>query len=265
MTIPHMKYAVSKTSENKVSNTVSPTQDKDAIRKQPDDIINNDEPSHKKIKVAQPDSLKETNTTDTLGHTKAALGEVASMELKPTNDMDPLAVSAASVVSMSNDVLKPETPKGPIIISKNPSNGIFYGPSFTKRESLNARMFLKYYGAHKFLDTYLPEDLNSLYIYYLIKLLGFEVKDQALIGTINSIVHINSQERVQDLGSAISVTNVEDPLAKKQTVRLIKDLQRAINKVLCTRLRLSNFFTIDHFIQKLHTARKILVLPGAGV
>ncbi|CAF1555694.1 Sir2p [Saccharomyces cerevisiae PE-2] len=265
MTIPHMKYAVSKTSENKVSNTVNPTQDKDAIRKQPDDIINNDEPSHKKIKVAQPDSLRETNTTDTLGHTKAALGEVASMELKPTNDMDPLAVSAASVVSMSNDVLKPETPKGPIIISKNPSNGIFYGPSFTKRESLNARMFLKYYGAHKFLDTYLPEDLNSLYIYYLIKLLGFEVKDQALIGTINSIVHINSQERVQDLGSAISVTNVEDPLAKKQTVRLIKDLQRAINKVLCTRLRLSNFFTIDHFIQKLHTARKILVLTGAGV
>ncbi|CAI6545994.1 AAB_G0008570.mRNA.1.CDS.1 [Saccharomyces cerevisiae] len=265
MTIPHMKYAVSKTSENKVSNTVSPTQDKDAIRKQPDDIINNDEPSHKKIKVAQPDSLKETNTTDPLGHTKAALGEVASMELKPTNDMDPLAVSAASVVSMSNDVLKPETPKGPIIISKNPSNGIFYGPSFTKRESLNARMFLKYYGAHKFLDTYLPEDLNSLYIYYLIKLLGFEVKDQALIGTINSIVHINSQERVQDLGSAISVTNVEDPLAKKQTVRLIKDLQRAINKVLSTRLRLSNFFTIDHFIQKLHTARKILVLTGAGV
>ena len=265
MTIPHMKYAVSKTSENKVSNTVSPTQDKDAIRKQPDDIINNDEPSHKKIKVAQPDSLRETNTTDPLGHTKAALGEVASMELKPTNDMDPLAVSAASVVSMSNDVLKPETPKGPIIISKNPSNGIFYGPSFTKRESLNARMFLKYYGAHKFLDTYLPEDLNSLYIYYLIKLLGFEVKDQALIGTINSIVHINSQERVQDLGSAISVTNVEDPLAKKQTVRLIKDLQRAINKVLCTRLILSNFFTIDHFIQKLHTARKILVLTGAGV
>ncbi|CAI4872090.1 CKB_collapsed_G0008510.mRNA.1.CDS.1 [Saccharomyces cerevisiae] len=248
MTIPHMKYAVSKTSENKVSNTVSPTQDKDAIRKQPDDIINNDEPSHKKIKVAQPDSLRETNTTDPLGHTKAALGEVASMELKPTNDMDPLAVSAASVVSMSNDVLKPETPKGPIIISKNPSNGIFYGPSFTKRESLNARMFLKYYGAHKFLDTYLPEDLNSLYIYYLIKLLGFEVKDQALIGTINSIVHINSQERVQDLG-----------------IRLIKDLQRAINKVLCTRLRLSNFFTIDHFIQKLHTARKILVLTGAGV
>lgn len=113
-----MKYAVSKTSENKVSNTVSPTQDKDAIRKQPDDIINNDEPSHKKIKVAQPDSLRETNTTDPLGHTKAALGEVASMELKPTNDMDPLAVSAASVVSMSNDVLKPETPKGPIIISK---------------------------------------------------------------------------------------------------------------------------------------------------
>ncbi|CAI4037861.1 hypothetical protein SMKI_04G1950 [Saccharomyces mikatae IFO 1815] len=265
MTIPHMNHAVSKTTENKVSNTVSSTQDQNAIRKQPDDIINNGEPSHKKPKIVQPALFTENNTTDKPGYTKAALKEVASMELKPASGMDPLAVSTASVVSMSNDILKPETPKGPIVISKNSSSGVFYGPSFTKRESVNARMFLKYYGAHRFLDTYLPENLNSLYIYYLIKLLGFEVKDQALIGTINSIVHITPPEHLQDLERTVSVINMEEPLARKQTVRLIKDLQRAINKVLCTRLRLSNFFTIDHFIQKLHSARKILVLTGAGV
>ncbi|CAI4328071.1 BAM_G0008500.mRNA.1.CDS.1 [Saccharomyces cerevisiae] len=43
---------------------------------------------------------------------------------------------------------------------------------------------------------------------------ALKLKIKRLSGTINSIVHINSQERVQDLGSAISVTNVEDPLAK---------------------------------------------------
>ncbi|EHN03265.1 Sir2p [Saccharomyces cerevisiae x Saccharomyces kudriavzevii VIN7] len=265
MTIPHMNHAVSKNAKNKVSSAICPTQDRNRIRKQPDDNIINELSSHKKPKASHPNSLMEPKTTDKHERTQAALEDVASLQLRPADDMDPVTVSAASVVSMSNDVLKPETPKGPIIIGKNTLSGIFYGPSFSKGESLNARMFLKYYGAHKFLDTYLPENLNSLYIYYLIKLLGFEVKDQALIGTINSIVHISPPEHPQDSKNTISVTNVEDPLAKKQTVRLIKDLQRAINKVLCTRLRLSNFFTVDHFVQKLHTAQKILVLTGAGV
>ncbi|CAI4057697.1 NAD-dependent histone deacetylase SIR2 SKDI_04G2000 [Saccharomyces kudriavzevii IFO 1802] len=265
MTIPHMNHAVSKNAKNKVSSAICPTQDRNGIRKQPDDNIVNELSSHKKPKASHPNSLMKPKTTDKHERTQAALEDVASLQLRPADDMDPVTVSAASVVSMSNDVLKPETPKGPIIIGKNTLSGIFYGPSFSKGESLNARMFLKYYGAHKFLDTYLPENLNSLYIYYLIKLLGFEVKDQALIGTINSIVHISPPEHPQDSKNTISVTNVEDPLAKKQTVRLIKDLQRAINKVLCTRLRLSNFFTVDHFVQKLHTAQKILVLTGAGV
>ncbi|CAI4059606.1 hypothetical protein SUVZ_04G2000 [Saccharomyces uvarum] len=265
MTIPHMNHAILKNSKNKVSNTVSSTQDQNAVRKQPDEVIDNGEPLPKKLKMPQAGFSMASNKADNQEYAQAAVGQVASMELKPASDMDPTAVSAASAASMSNEVLKPETPLGPIIIGKNTSNGIFYGPSFTKRESLNARMFLKYYGAHEFLDTYLPEELNSLYVYYLIKLLGFEVKDQALISNINSIVHTSTPEHIQDSENTVSATNVEDPLAKKQTVRLIKDLQRAINKVLCTRLRLSNFFTIDHFIQKLHTAKRILVLTGAGV
>ncbi|CAI1904719.1 hypothetical protein SEUBUCD646_0D02020 [Saccharomyces eubayanus] len=265
MTIPHMNHAVSKNSKNKVSNTVSSTQDQNAVKKQPDEVVDSGEPLPKKLKVPLAGFSMASNKADNREYAQAAVGQVASMELKPASDMDPTAVSAASAASMSNEVLKPETPQGPIIIGKNTSTGVFYGPSFTKRESLNARMFLKYYGAHEFLDTYLPEELNSLYVYYLIKLLGFEVKDQALIRNINTIVHTSTPENIQDSENTISATNVEDPLAKKQTVRLIKDLQRAINKVLCTRLRLSNFFTIDHFIQKLHTAKRILVLTGAGV
>ncbi|EJS44393.1 sir2p [Saccharomyces arboricola H-6] len=265
MTIPHMNHAVSKNTKNKVSNAVGSTQDQNVIWTGPDAVIGNDEPLHKKPKMSQLNSLTETNAADKHVHTQVALGQVAAMELRPSNDTGPVAASAASIASLSNDVLRPEVPQGPIMIGKNESNGIFYGPSFTKRQSLNARMFLKYYGAHKFLDTYLPEEVNSLYIYYLIKLLGFEVKDQALIGTIKTMVQIASPEHLQDFENITSVTNMEDPLAKKQTVRLIKDLQRAINKVLCTRLRLSNFFTIDHFIQKLHTAKNVLVLTGAGV
>ncbi|CAD6644942.1 BJ4_G0034390.mRNA.1.CDS.1 [Saccharomyces cerevisiae] len=56
-----------------------------------------------------------------------------------------------------------------------------------------------------------------------------------------------------------------DPLEKKHAVKLIKDLQKAINKVLSTRLRLPNFNTIDHFTATLRNAKKILVLTGAGV
>lgn len=57
----------------------------------------------------------------------------------------------------------------------------------------------------------------------------------------------------------------EDPLEKKHAVRLIKDLQKAMNKVLSTRIRLTNFHTIDDFVAKLKTAKKIIVLTGAGI
>lgn len=159
-----------------------------------------------------------------------------------------------------DDVLTPITPNRPVSIGKDRKTGKYIFSSITKDDSLNARMFLKYHGLRKFLDTYLPEELNSLYLYFLIKLLGFEIKDREMINAIHSYV-----ESSPSPDADLTFTAVEDPLEKRHAVRLIKDLQKAINKVLCTRLRLSNFSTVDTFVKRLQSAKKILVLTGAGV
>lgn len=171
-----------------------------------------------------------------------------------------LPTISESGVDGKNDILTPRTPKKPIEISKSKKTGKYVLPSITKDDSINARMFLKYHGLRKFLDTYLPEELNSLYLYFLIKLLGFEIKDREMISAIHSFV----QPRAED-EEETPVTTFEDPLEKKHAVRLIKDLQKAINKVLSTRLRLPNFSTVDTFVERLKSAKKILVLTGAGV
>lgn len=157
-------------------------------------------------------------------------------------------------------VLAPRTPSRPIEISRSKRTGKYIFPSITKDDSINARMFLKYHGLRQFLDTYLPEELNSLYLYFLIKLLGFEIKDREMMSAIHNFVEprVVGEEEV-------SVTTFEDPLEKRHAVRLIKDLQKAINKVLSTRLRLPNFSTVDVFVEGLKNAKKILVLTGAGV
>lgn len=160
--------------------------------------------------------------------------------------------------------LKPQFPKHSVLIQKNMKNNKYVLPSFTKEDSLNAKMFLKYYGLTKFLDTYLPEQLNSVYIFFLLKLLSHEIKDKDIVLILNDIVSTDEQEASENL-VPWSTDDFEDPLEKKQVVRLIKDLQRAINKVLSTRLRLSNFYKLDHFVDKLRKANKILVLTGAGV
>lgn len=162
------------------------------------------------------------------------------------------------------DVLAPVSPKEPIKIGKDTISNKYVFPLISKDDSINARMFLKYYGLRKFLDTYLPEELNSLHIYFLIKLLGFEIKDREMMNAIYKYVAPTSSLPMLD-ETNLSFDNFDDPLEKKHAVRLIKDLQKAINKVLCTRLRLSNFSTIDAFVKKLKTAKRILVLTGAGV
>ena len=161
-----------------------------------------------------------------------------------------------------NEILKPITPNRPIGIARNLFTGKYLLPSVTKDDILNARMFLKYYGRRKFLDTYLPDELNSLYLYFLIKLLGFEIKDQRLIQSIKS--SLQEEGGVED-ETALSFNDIGDPLSKRQIVRLIKDLQKAMNNILYTRIRLLNFSTIDDFVSRLHTAKNIIVLTGAGV
>ena len=176
--------------------------------------------------------------------------------------------------SKANESLKPRTPREPIRIGRNNKDGKYVFPKIKKEDTQNARMFLKYYGLRKFLDTYLPEELNSLYVYYLIKLLGFDLKDKDVINAVNAYIspmtldtatsdNNNNNNNLKE--NDLTYEEFEDPLEKRHAVRLIKDLQKAINKVLSTRLRLSNFYTLEHFIDKLKKAKKILVLTGAGV
>ncbi|CCF58810.1 hypothetical protein KAFR_0F02130 [Kazachstania africana CBS 2517] len=164
--------------------------------------------------------------------------------------------------STTNKSLKPIEPKNPILILKNKLNNKYLLPDITREDTLNARMCLKYYGIRQFLDKYLPDELNSLYLYFLIKLLGFELKDTILLKAISMNVQQNSTEiNVSDLSS----TQIDDPLDKRQTVQLIKDLQKAFNKILATRIRLLSFNRIEDLVTKLHSASNIIVLTGAGV
>ncbi|SJM87795.1 probable NAD-dependent histone deacetylase SIR2 [Zygosaccharomyces bailii] len=161
------------------------------------------------------------------------------------------------------DVLAPVAPQQQISIGKDRQTNKYVFPHIGRDDLVNARMFLKYYGLRKFLDSYLPEELNSLYIYFLIKLLGFEIKDREMMSAIYK--HAELPDPNAPPKKDLIYTDFEDPLEKRHAVRLIKDLQKAINKVLCTRLRLSNFTTPDAFVDRLKSANRILVLTGAGV
>ncbi|CEP61235.1 NAD-dependent histone deacetylase SIR2 LALA0_S02e09780g [Lachancea lanzarotensis] len=172
----------------------------------------------------------------------------------------------------------PADPAPAVEITRNPLTGKYRFPFISKEESLAARSYLKYHGSGRFLDSHLPEDLNSLYIYHLIKLLGFQIKDKQLLGAVQAVSEnetlpqgtVSSAEFQQPNGKEKSQDPDEsdyfdDPLEKKHAVRLIKDLQKAMNKVLSTRMRLANFHSLDHFVEKLKTAKKVLILTGAGI
>ncbi|KAK5780890.1 NAD-dependent histone deacetylase SIR2 PWA37_003547 [Arxiozyma heterogenica] len=157
-------------------------------------------------------------------------------------------------------ISKPVTPIKPIGIAKNVVTGKYVFPDINKEDIWNARMFLKYYGVRTFLDKYLPNELNSLYLYFLIKLLGFESKDRVLVRLIQQHIESSVSE-----DNKYSYTDIDDPLEKKYTVKLIKDLQKAMNKILASRMRLLNFYNVDHFVVALKEAKNIIVLTGAGV
>ncbi|CAL9734708.1 NAD-dependent histone deacetylase Sir2p [Monosporozyma servazzii] len=212
-------------------------------------------------------SNKKPRSNETSDTSTASPGE--KFEDDQEDDLEDKAsiqIPYGGIRSKENEILKPKIPKEPVRIGKNPDDEKYVFPKITKEDTQNARMFLKYYGLRKFLDTYLPEELNSLYVYYLIKLLGFELKDKDVMNAVHEYI----SPLIHDLSStirqrALNYEEFEDPLEKRHAVRLIKDLQKAINKVLSTRLRLSNFFKLDHVIDKLENANKILVLTGAGV
>lgn len=159
------------------------------------------------------------------------------------------------------EVLIPKEPATPILIGRNVEDGKFVTMSFTRQDTHNACMYLKYYGLKKFWTAYLPPEINSLHLYFMIRLLGFELKDR----DVSNQVFKNVEEWKRHKKYTISYADMNDPLDKKATVLLIKNIYKAINKVLCSRMRLMNFFTIDHVVDRLLKAKRVLVLTGAGI
>lgn len=158
----------------------------------------------------------------------------------------------------------------PSILGKDKATGKFIFPAISKDDVMNARLFLKNNDLKTFLEFFLPAEVNSIYIYFMIKLLGFDVKDKELFMALNSNITSTKERKINGIATLphADIDNKDgltDPLEKKHAVKLIKDLQKAINKVLSTRLRLPNFTTIDNLTATLHNAKKILVLTGAGV
>ncbi|EDO15541.1 hypothetical protein Kpol_479p29 [Vanderwaltozyma polyspora DSM 70294] len=156
----------------------------------------------------------------------------------------------------------------PVIIGKNLNTGKFIIHPFDKDETLTAKFYLKKFGLRQFLEAYLPDELTSLHLYYLIKLLGYELKDQQLLNLISSIIDVsldyNSADGV-DNKSLIIYNNFNDPLKKEFIARILKDFQSVISRVIHTPLRRPHYMTIEKFIAKLKSAKKIIVLTGAGI
>lgn len=123
-----------------------------------------------------------------------------------------IQIPYGGIRSKENEILKPKTPEEPVKIGKNPKDDKYVFPKITKEDTQNARMFLKYYGLRKFLDTYLPEELNSLYVYYLIKLLGFELKDKDVLSAVLIYVSpVYSDSSTSALSKSLNYEEFEDP------------------------------------------------------
>lgn len=104
-----------------------------------------------------------------------------------------------------------------------------------QRTIYETRKFLKTQGIMAFLQEYLPATALSENILGLIVKLGF-------------------------------VPRNIPPLAQGENLlQLIKLLHMAMKRVRQLRARLENFYTVDHVLDKLRSAKRILVVTGAGI
>lgn len=218
------------------------------------------------------DAVGDVTASETGRTTTSAGTEIKVNDAKSPSNENGNGTNTADDVEQSSNAEKeylPVKPENPIHLEKDPVSGKYIFPAITKEDSLNARSYLKHFGSTAFLNDYLPEDLNSLYVYHMIKLLGFQIKDKDLMSAIQEVAQTPESFANGDTNgnstNSYPSPGFEDPLEKKHAVRLIKDLQKAMNKVLSTRIRLTNFHTIDDFVAKLKTAKKIIVLTGAGI
>lgn len=108
----------------------------------------------------------------------------------------------------------------------------------TKKLCFQIRKFLKTEGHSKLLDIFLPLNPTSSLIFTLVKLLGY------------------SPPKIKRLNQLSERSLLETSIVCLKT---------AINKVLRTRTRLSNFHTISDVTNALKKAQNVLVLTGAGI
>jgi NAD-dependent histone deacetylase SIR2 len=108
----------------------------------------------------------------------------------------------------------------------------------TKKACFQIRKYLKSEGHGKFLDLFLPAGPTADDIFTLVKLLGYLPPKIKKLNLLPSEVLLRTS---------------------------IACLKNAINKVLRTRTRLNNFYTIDHVSKAIENAKNILVLTGAGI
>lgn len=104
-----------------------------------------------------------------------------------------------------------------------------------KRTIYETRKFLKNKGIMAFLEEYLPPTALSDEIYKLILKLGFHPRN------------LPPFEKGENL------------------LQLIKLLHFAMKRVRQLRSRLEDFYTIEHALEKIKTAQKVLVITGAGI
>ncbi|CUM46255.1 uncharacterized protein AC631_00069 [Debaryomyces fabryi] len=105
----------------------------------------------------------------------------------------------------------------------------------TRRVISETRKYLKQHGTMEFLDKYLPTTASSLDLLQLIKKLGFFPKD---------IPSFNDGDKL---------------------IGLIKLLHTAMKRVNSMRSKLDDFYSVEHVVDKIKKAEKILVVTGAGI
>ncbi|CCH45439.1 NAD-dependent histone deacetylase SIR2 [Wickerhamomyces ciferrii] len=109
-------------------------------------------------------------------------------------------------------------------------------PTVTREQTSEARKFLKKQGVEEFLKLYLPDSPRGSDILYAVVILGFYSE--------------NFNDDIDD---------------ERNLMKIVKLLQKAMNKVYSMRTRLDDIHTVEHALEKISKAQKILVLTGAGI
>lgn len=109
-------------------------------------------------------------------------------------------------------------------------------PQVTREQCQDARNFLKKEGMMKFLDYYLPDNPRGSDMLYVVVILGFY--------------------------STKFDGDIDD---ERNFMKIVKLLQRAMNKVLYMRTRIDGIYKVEHALEQIEKAKNILVLTGAGI